>query len=109
MDFFSRKQTNVLKGVMILFMLFYHLFNRIPNIDLCDDLVSIGGQPFAYFCYYLFHDFIYGFKYLLVIFVVLAGISYLSVFVIDWINEKCKWRRNYKKQKFKMLDFYLSI
>lgn len=49
MDIFSRKQTNVLKGVMILFMLFLHLFNRMGNVALCENSIFIGGQPFAYF------------------------------------------------------------
>ena len=30
----------------------------------------------SYFCYHLFHDFIYGFRYPLVIYVILIAISY---------------------------------
>ncbi len=42
----------------------------------------------SYFCYYLFHDFIYGFKYPLVIFLVLFVCSYISAFFIDSLNDK---------------------
>lgn len=37
----------------------------------------------TYFAYYIFHDFIYGFKYPLLIFVVLLGCSYASALVMD--------------------------
>lgn len=40
----------------------------------------------SYFCYYLFHDFIYGFKYPLVIFLVLLLCSYISAIIIDYLN-----------------------
>lgn len=40
----------------------------------------------SYFCYYLFHDFIYGFKYPIIIFIVLLICSYVSAVVIDWLN-----------------------
>ena len=39
----------------------------------------------TYFCYYLFKDFIYGFKYPLLIFSVLLVVSYLFALVIDRI------------------------
>jgi len=41
----------------------------------------------TYFCYYLFHDFIYGFKFPILIFFVLLTCSYISAIVIDWINK----------------------
>ena len=37
----------------------------------------------SFFCYYLFHDWIYGFKYPLLIYLVLIIVSYLSSLVID--------------------------
>lgn len=40
----------------------------------------------SYFCYYLFHDFIYGFRYPVLIFGVLLLLSYLSARVIDAIH-----------------------
>lgn len=44
----------------------------------------------SYFCYYLFHDWIYGFSYPLVIFIVLLACSYCSAVVIDWLNVKAQ-------------------
>lgn len=41
----------------------------------------------TYFCYYLFQEFIYGFKYPLVIFIVLLIISYFCAVVIDGIKQ----------------------
>lgn len=41
----------------------------------------------SFFCYYLFHDFIYGFQYPIVIFIVLVGISYAISFPIMWISD----------------------
>lgn len=37
----------------------------------------------SFFCYYLFHDWIYGFKYPLLIYLVLVIVSYLSSLIID--------------------------
>lgn len=41
----------------------------------------------TFFCYYLFRDFIYGFKYPIIIYVVLLTVSYLSARLIDMINK----------------------
>lgn len=41
----------------------------------------------SWFCYYLFHDWIYGFRYPLVIMAVLVIISYLSAVVVGKIAE----------------------
>lgn len=37
-----------MKGMAILFMLFLHLFNRLENVDLCENILTIGGYPFVY-------------------------------------------------------------
>lgn len=37
-----------MKGVAILLMLFLHLFNQLPNVELCHNLISIGGTPLVY-------------------------------------------------------------
>lgn len=37
----------------------------------------------SWFCYYLFHDFIYSFSYPLVIFAMLTVISYICSFVVN--------------------------
>ena len=42
----------------------------------------------TYFCYYLFRDFIYGFRYPLIIFVVLVAVSYMVSIVVDYINQR---------------------
>jgi hypothetical protein len=42
----------------------------------------------TYFCYYLFKDFFYGFKYPILILIVTLGISYLSAIPIKFIAEK---------------------
>ena len=41
----------------------------------------------TFFCYYLFRDFIYGFKYPVLIYIVLLAVSYLSACLIDLINK----------------------
>lgn len=42
----------------------------------------------SYFCYYLFHDFIYSFRYPLFIFIALLLCSYLSAVIIDYLNRQ---------------------
>ena len=42
----------------------------------------------SFFCYHLFHDFIYSFKYPLLIYVVLLSISYLTSFPIMFLAKK---------------------
>lgn len=41
----------------------------------------------SYFCYYLFKDFIYDFRYPIVIFTALLTISYLTAITIDYLNK----------------------
>lgn len=41
----SKSDTQVLKGVAILFMLYLHLFNQPSNVALCKTFISIGGEP----------------------------------------------------------------
>ena len=45
----TKDDTQMLKGVAILLMLWLHLFNRIENVDLCHNLVSLHGKPLAHF------------------------------------------------------------
>lgn len=42
----------------------------------------------TYFCYYFFHDFIYGFKYSILIFFVLLCVSYAVAICLDYLNNK---------------------
>jgi hypothetical protein len=39
----SRKETQIIKGVAILFMIFLHLFNRLENVNLCNNMLIWGG------------------------------------------------------------------
>jgi hypothetical protein len=48
MDTFSKEETNILKGVAILFMLFFHLFNKYPIGNLYEPSIFIGGKPLSY-------------------------------------------------------------
>lgn len=52
------------------------------------DYSMIVWLSHTFFCYYLFHDVIYGFKYPLVIFMVLVVISLLVGFVIRYLATK---------------------
>lgn len=45
----SRNESQILKGVAILFMLFWHLFNRIGNVDLCNTYLDVGNIPLVHF------------------------------------------------------------
>ncbi len=47
-EYISKQETQVLKGVSILLMLFLHLFNQMKNVDLCNNFIFIGDQPFVY-------------------------------------------------------------
>jgi len=73
-----------------LFIILFIQLNRTTYLD--NFLYEMGRRStsmwliHSYYCYYLFKDFIYGFKYPLMIFIVLLVISYLSAVVVDWIN-----------------------
>lgn len=43
----TKQQTNIIKGVAILMMIFYHLFNRVGSDyhGLCQPLLYIGERP----------------------------------------------------------------
>lgn len=44
----TKQESQMLKGVAILLMLFYHLFNQLSNVELCHNYVYIDGLPLAY-------------------------------------------------------------
>lgn len=46
----------------------------------------------SWFCYYLFHDWVYSFEYPLLIFAVLVAVSYLCAIPVDWL-QKHIWSR----------------
>lgn len=41
----TKEQTQILKGVAILLMLFLHLFNQQANVALCHSLIYVDGTP----------------------------------------------------------------
>lgn len=41
----TRQQSQMMKGVAILLMIFLHLFNQSANVELCHNLINIGGTP----------------------------------------------------------------
>lgn len=61
-------------------------------VDVC--LTKIGRRSTSiwfthtYFCYYMFHDFIYGCKFPIFVFTLLLICSYISAMIIDWVNTK---------------------
>lgn len=44
----DKMKSQMMKGIAILLMIFYHLFNQDCNVDLCYNLIYIGGQPLVY-------------------------------------------------------------
>ncbi|MDE6322176.1 MAG: acyltransferase, partial [Muribaculaceae bacterium] len=44
----ERRDSQIIKGIAILMMLFLHLFNRMNNVELCQPWVWIGGEPLVY-------------------------------------------------------------
>jgi hypothetical protein len=75
---------------VVLFILIFVLINRPKWFD--KFLHEMGKRSTSmwfvhtYFCYYLFHDYIYGLKYPIIIYAVLIGLSYISAIIIDYIN-----------------------
>ena len=41
----NKQQSQMMKGVAILLMIFLHLFNQQANVELCHNLISIDGTP----------------------------------------------------------------
>lgn len=76
-------------------LLFIILFLNIPlNKYVARTLIALGHRSMpmwmthTFFCSYLFPNFIYGFKYPLVIFIVLVIVSYLTAIPIMWIGKR---------------------
>lgn len=44
----TRAETQIMKGVAILSMLFYHLFDWISNAEICHNLIYIDGTPLVH-------------------------------------------------------------
>lgn len=75
----------------VLFIVLFLKLNRPSFVD--SFLMEMGRRSTSmwfvhtYFAYYLFHDFIYGFKYPLLIFFVLLACSYLTAIVVDKVYD----------------------
>lgn len=44
----SKEQSQLLKGIAILLMLFLHLFNGMNNVALCENFIYINGEPLVF-------------------------------------------------------------
>ena len=84
--------------------LFIVLFVSATHSVICQQvLVKLGQRSttiwFAhtYFCYYMFHDFIYSFRYPLVIYLVLICISYIVAIIIDALRDFLFLRLGFNK------------
>lgn len=44
----TKQESQMMKGVAILLMLFLHLFNQLPNVEECHNLFFIDEQPLVY-------------------------------------------------------------
>ena len=44
----TKQETQIMKGVEILLMIFLHLFNQMSNVELCRSFIYIGDIPFVY-------------------------------------------------------------
>ena len=71
---------------------FLLLFINAPRFEFVDKCLALFGKHsmnmwmiHTWFCYYLFHDYIYGFKYPIVIYIVLVLISLFCSYVINII------------------------
>ena len=75
---------------LVLFVSWFIVIRKAKWVTWC--LEKLGGQStnmwlvHTFFCYYLFHDWIYGFKYPIVIFAVTVLVSYFTGYLIDKIN-----------------------
>ena len=85
--FISSAATSYLFEFSYIFLLLHLTFNGITKRF----LIAMGKQSMvmwlthSFFCYHIFHDFIYGFRYPLVIYVVLIIISYVVSIPISYI------------------------
>lgn len=86
--FISSAATAYIFGFSYIFLLLHLNFNGIMKRF----LMAMGKQSMvmwlthSFFCYHIFHDFIYGFKYPLVIYIVLIVISYIVSLPISYLS-----------------------
>ena len=87
--FISSAATSYLFEFSYIFLLLHLTFNGITKRF----LIAMGKQSMvmwlthSFFCYHIFHDFIYGFKYPIVIYVVLIVISYVVSLPISYLSK----------------------
>lgn len=87
--FTSSAATSYLFEFSYIFLLLHLSFNGVAKRF----LMAMGKQSMvmwlthSFFCYHIFHDFIYGFKYPLVIYIVLIVISYVVSLPISYLSK----------------------
>nr|WP_314664212.1 acyltransferase [uncultured Prevotella sp.] len=87
--FISSAATSYLFEFSYIFLLLHLSFNGVAKRF----LMAMGKQSMvmwlthSFFCYHIFHDFIYGFKYPLVIYIVLIVISYVVSLPISYLSK----------------------
>lgn len=72
--------------------IFIWIWLQLPRVALINTcLVSLGKHSMnmwlihTFFCYYLFHDWIYSFRYPFLIYIVLIMVSYLSSMIVNYV------------------------
>jgi hypothetical protein len=91
----SLYRSNIFDGIYAcLFIMLFVLIERPKWLN--NFLLEIGKRStsmwfiHSYFCYYLFHDFIYSFKYPIVIYIILIVCSYICSVIIDYLNKSAQ-------------------
>ena len=83
----TKNETQIMKGVAILLMLFLHLFNREENVNLCYNTFNVLGMPFVYWLQVATNPVSF--------FVVLSGYGMHYIYTNDG-KDKHRWSRVFK-------------
>lgn len=78
----TKTDSQVIKGIAILFMLFLHLFNHMENVSLCENTLYIHNVPLAHWLTHATHP--------VGMFLIISGFGLFHAY--RWID-KNKWRR----------------
>lgn len=76
------------------FALIYIIVNMKRNVYIDMTLKNLGKHSMnmwlihGFICSYFFHDWLYSFKYPLLIFIVLVSISYVCSMIVEWIYKQ---------------------
>ena len=83
----TKNETQIMKGVAILLMLFLHLLNREENVNLCYNTFNVLGMPFVYWLQVATNPVSF--------FVVLSGYGMHYIYTNDG-KDKHRWSRVFK-------------